>query len=271
MKERNDGCWIPTQYAVLSIITLTLVGLWIADFVVILIISILFWLYIPVLIIAVISFFQSLRFNTKHKKILMGLHLFNITLFAFLWFYPGNKCDADIMETHYLKYSKRMDELYRSVYDRLPLETGIEIEFEHGGVSMFHVADTTGVWSCHWDPSEEQTDSLLQQSGLDRKFLSDLKRRLKDIDCISIEIKANPDSPYTIGFRRIDMGKYSYRIYRKPLSPDAQKEIQEDDYTSIVFSPYVVFEYGGGAIGVQNFIGKEAYLNKKKRRNEPDR
>ncbi len=197
---------------------------------------------------------------------LMGLHLLNITLFAFWWFYPGNKCDADIMEAHYLKHGNQMEELYKSVYDRLPPGSGIEIEFEHGKVSMFHVTDTTGKWSGHWDPSEELTDSLLQQSGLNRKFLKDLNRRLKDIDCISIEIEANPDSPYTIGFRRIAMGKYSYRIYSKPLSSDAQKEIQEDDYTSIVFSPHVVFEYGGGAIGVQNFIDKEEYLEKKKKK-----
>lgn len=271
MKEDNMGCWIPMQYASSIIITLTLIGLWISDLF-ILIIAIFILLYIPAFIIAVISFFQSLRCNTKHKRMFIGLHLLNIILFAFWWFYPGNECDADIMEAHYLKYGDRMEELYQSVYDRLQSGSGVEIEFEHGKVSMFHVTDTTGNRNSHWNPSEEQTDSLLQQSGLDRKFLKDLKRRLKDIDCISIEIDANPESPYTIGFRRIDMGKYSYRIYRKPLSPDARKDIQGNDYTSIVFSPYVVFEYGGGAIGNQVFIGKEEYLEEKKQKEyETDR
>lgn len=34
---------------------------------------------------------------------------------------------------------------------------------------------------------------------------------------------------------------------------------------SIVYSPFVVFEYGGGAIGSQNFVGKDEYLKKKMR------
>ncbi len=264
MNKGNYGCWIPTQYVSLVIITLTLVGFWLNDVLMPWVIVLLFWMYIPAVIIAIISFFLSLRCNTEHKRILIGLHLVNITLFAFLLFYPGNKCDADIMEAHYLKYGGRMEKLYKNVYDRLQPERGIEIEFEHGKVSMFHVTDTTGKWNSNWDPSEEKTDSLLQQLELDRAFLKDLKKQLKSIGCISILIEANPESPYTIGFRRIGMGMYSYRIYRKPLSADVQKEFQEDDYTSIVFSPYVVFVYGGGAIGNQNFLGKEEYLDKKK-------
>ena len=51
-----------------------------------------------------------------------------------------------------------------------------------------------------------------------------------------------------------------YIIYR---SPDEQKKINESD-ASIVYTPFVVFQYGGGAIGSQNFIGKDEYLKKKK-------
>ena len=55
------------------------------------------------------------------------------------------------------------------------------------------------------------------------------------------------------------MGKYDYQIYHRPLSSEEQKKINESD-ASIVYSPFVVFEYGGGAIGSQNFVGKDEYL-----------
>lgn len=60
------------------------------------------------------------------------------------------------------------------------------------------------------------------------------------------------------------MGKYDYQIYHRPLSSEEQKKINESD-ASIVYSPFVVFEYGGGAIGSQNFVGKDEYLKKKMR------
>lgn len=63
------------------------------------------------------------------------------------------------------------------------------------------------------------------------------------------------------------MGKYSYRIYPKPPLTDIQKEIQEENYTSIVFSLCIVFEYGDGAFGNQNFIGKEEDFEKKNKVN----
>lgn len=41
-----------------------------------------------------------------------------------------------------------------------------------------------------------------------------------------------------------------------------KRKINESE-ASIVYSPFVVFEYAGGAIGSQNFIGKDEYLKKK--------
>ena len=41
-----------------------------------------------------------------------------------------------------------------------------------------------------------------------------------------------------------------------------KKKINESE-ASIVYSPFVVFEYAGGAIGSQNFIGKDEYLKRK--------
>lgn len=67
------------------------------------------------------------------------------------------------------------------------------------------------------------------------------------------------------------MEKYSFRIYPEPLLTDVQKEIQEDNYTSIVLSLCVVFEYGGGAFDSQNFIGKGVFREEKQSEYEIDR
>lgn len=87
---------------------------------------------------------------------------------------------------------------------------------------------------------------------------------LKEIGCMSISMRADPDESFCVGFRRIGMGKYYYQIYHKPLSLDEQREINESD-ASILYTPYVVFNYAGGAIGNQNFIGKQEYMRKKEK------
>lgn len=76
-------------------------------------------------------------------------------------------------------------------------------------------------------------------------------------------MRTDSDESFCVGFRRIGMGIYFYQIYHKPLSLDEQREINESD-ASILYTPYVVFRYGGGAIGPQNFIGKEEYMKRKK-------
>ena len=155
-----------------------------------------------------------------------------------------------------------MEQIYRNLYDKMTPGCYVEIEFEHGDVSIFHFSNGVGEMESNWKPSEEKIDSLLIQSGLDRKFLTWLKKELDEIGCISISMQAVPDAPFCIGFRRIGMGKYDYQIYHRPLSSDDQKKVNESE-TSIVYSPFVVFEYGGGALGSQNFIGKDEYLKKK--------
>ncbi len=42
------------------------------------------------------------------------------------------------------------------------------------------------------------------------------------------------------------------------------KRKSSESEASIVYSPFVVFEYAGGAIGSQNFIGKDEYSEKEK-------
>lgn len=166
------------------------------------------------------------------------------------------------MEKHYKEYGGRMEQIYRNLYNKMTSGCSVEIEFEHGDVSIFHFSNGNGEMDSNWDPSEEKIDSLLIQSGLDRNSLIWLQKELDEIGCISISMQTVPDAPFCVGFRRVGMGKYDYQIYHRPLSSDEKKKINESD-ASIVYSPFVVFEYGGGAIGSQSFIGKDEYLKKK--------
>lgn len=264
MKQTDKPLWVTIQYICVLFLTVCFTGLLVCDLVFVWLIAIFFWLFIPAVIVACISFISSLRCNDKHKKILLILNVVNILLFSSLFFNPTNRCDADIMERHYTEYGGRMEQIYHNLYNKMAPGCYVEIEFEHGDVSIFHFSNASGEMDSNWDPSEGKIDSLLVQSGLDRSSLIWLQKELDELGCISIAMQADPDAPFCIGFRRIGMGKYDYEIYHRPLSSDEQKKINESE-TSIVYSPFVVFQYGGGAIGSQNFIDKDEYLKKKMR------
>ena len=262
MKLTDKPVWITIQYICVLFLTVCFTGLLVSDLVFVWLIAIFFWLLIPAVIVAFVSFICSLRCDTGHKRILLILNVVNILLFSFLFFNPSGRCDADIMESHYAEYGAHMERIYRNIYDKMTPGCSVEIEFEHGDVSIFHFSDGSGGMDSNWEPSEEKIDSLLVRSGLDRNSLTRLERALDEIGCISISLQAAPEAPFCIGFRRVGMGKYDYRIYHRPLSSDEQERINESD-DAIVHSPFVVFEYGGGAIGPQNFMGKDEYLRKK--------
>lgn len=255
--------WVLAQYYSVIIISASIILLWINTFIGILIIALAVLLVLPALIVSVISVFTSLPCNTHHKRILLIWHVVNILAF-FLWLYNSNdKCDANIMEKHYLEYHAKMDDLYRNVYHQLKPGRGIYIEFENGKISTFQVSIKDKQGETDWDPSKEKVDSLLLMSGMDRTDLDYIENALDDIHCISISVTASPEKPYGIGFRRVLLDKYDYLIYPKALSPEKQDTIGSDP-GNILYSPRVVFRYNTGAIGNLNFLGKEEYLQSRK-------
>ena len=96
------------------------------------------------------------------------------------------------MESHYIEYGGRMERIYRNLYNKITPGCSVEIEFEHGDVSIFHYSNGSGEIESNWNPSEEKIDSLLIQSGLDRNSLTWLEKELDEIGCISISLKAMP-------------------------------------------------------------------------------
>lgn len=257
--------WRYTQYVAAAVTTLADAILWINEVASIWIFAIFFWLFLTAGIVSIVSFFVSLRCNTQHRRILLIWHCVNILVFVLWYVNPNDRCNADIMERHYEKYHTQMDGLHRYVIDQLNPGCSIDLEFEHGRITIFHVKFQTGKWENHWDPDVATIDSLLLQTGLDRDILRQIKQSLDDIHCISIMASTEPNQPYRIGFRRIALGMYSFLIFPQTLSPEQQAAINADQ-ASILYTPRVVFCYGGGAVGTQHFVGKDEYLRDRQQR-----
>lgn len=107
---------------------------------------------------------------------------------------------------------------------------------------------------------EFENRSMPQSIVLNKQDMEKLENELEDCGCIGIEINnySNPDYS-TLRFRRIGMGMYSFRLYDHPLTPQQQDSINADDCL-IVYNDSTVFEFGGGAFGIQHFVGKDEFL-----------
>jgi hypothetical protein len=194
--------------------------------------------------------------RTKLEKIVFAWGCVLLVLTGILIFSPFNKekpCNPDIMAEYCNEHEQEMRELI--AYANQSLEPGkrMELEFEKGKVSRFHIFanDKDSIWSTHWDPAN--TDSLMQIVGLDEGEFDNIRQRLKDMECISIEAHTTHEDYATIGFRRVGFGMYSFVIYNRPMTPKEIKKYTED----LMFIPYndhVVFQFGGGVFGIQTFV-----------------
>ena len=194
--------------------------------------------------------------RTKLEKIVFAWGCVLLVLTGIFIFSPFNKekpCNPDIMAEYCNEHEQEMRELI--AYANQSLEPGkrMELEFEKGKVSRFHIFanDKDSIWSTHWDPAN--TDSLMQIVGLDEGEFDNIRQRLKDMECISIEAHTTHEDYATIGFRRVGFGMYSFVIYNRPMTPEEIEKYTED----LMFIPYndhVVFQFGGGVFGIQTFV-----------------
>lgn len=101
-------------------------------------------------------------------------------------------------------------------------------------------------WHLTWN--SEKLDSMLRLVDWTEETLTTIKNLLLAAHCISIE---NGEIT-TIGYARSGMGKYSYKIFDKDLTPGEVKNYN-DGGIYIFYKRNIVLEYGGGAIGSQTF------------------
>ena len=214
------------------------------------------WFVWPLIVWAIIVFLQSFWTKGLLWKIYKIWGCAIILLLVAFFISPtrfGTRCNPDIMAEHYDKNKSGIQELIDYTNQSLDKGASMHLEFKHGKISIFHVTGKDGSCSSNWDVrSEDRIDSLMQVVGLNHEELDNIRRKLKKLGCISIETPNTFADYNVIGFRRVDLGKYSYRIYNRPMNAEEKKEYDEDP----MFIPYtdrVVFEYGGGAIGPQSF------------------
>ena len=231
-----------------------------------LVLGLFWWLILPVTIWALVVFVRSVKMRTKLEKIVFAWGCVLLVLTGIFIFSPFNKekpCNPDIMAEYCNEHEQEMRELI--AYANQSLEPGkrMELEFEKGKVSRFHIFanDKDSIWSTHWNPVN--TDSIMQIVGLEEGEFDNIRLRLKDLECISIEAHTTHEDYATIGFRRVGFGMYSFVIYNRPMTPEEKKHYT-DDPSFIPYKDNVVFEYGGGAIGPQAFSSdyKEDFMKR---------
>lgn len=213
-----------------------------------------FFIVLPVIGASIVLFIKSFSFANTSWKVYFVWGVIDILLVVVYNVFeaPNNVCDPDIMAEHYEKNALKMKELIQYTNQALDDSAAIQLEFEHGDISIFHIFSKNISWSEHWDKDAEgKKDSLMALVGLTTDELEEIQDRLDELGCIGIRVGKHRAS-CTIDFRRVAMGLYSYILFDEPMD-EKEKEYYMGDPAYIPYSETVVFEYGGGAIGPQTF------------------
>lgn len=208
----------------------------------ILIFTFLFFITLPITVFWIYSFIKSVRRRSETDKRLLWLHIADLIIFVviiILYNCHEQKFNADMMAEHYEQHGDSMRKLAADTKAILPDTAILHIEF--GEVKdIGKVPYLTGSQS------------------------AELQKRLKDIGCIGLDInrQSHSGTEYSsVRFRRIGMGMYSFRLYDNALTRQERDSLNNNECL-IVYDDSTVFEFGGGAFGVQHFVDKEEFLIK---------
>ncbi len=262
MKQNNNETnqpkdkWAALRYVSVFVVTIVLVVMAIASsgvggydtgmamFFFILVFVSLFFITIPITGFWIYSFIKSVRRRTKTDRVLLFFHIADLLLIGLIiWsdISPARDCNAEIMAEHYEKEGSWMRNIAK--YERLSLPDSTRLVIEFG-----------------------KNEHIPQADYLDKQYLRILKNHLDDIGCIGIVTDNYQLSRYTtLRFRRKGMGLYSFLLYDEPLTL-AQQDSLNSDECLIVYNDSTVFEFTGGVVGVQYFVGKQEFLDKRKKR-----
>ena len=86
MKPTDKPFWIPIQYICILLTTICFIGLNVAGLIFVWVIALLFWLFIPVIIIAGISFFLFIKVQQQTQKNIIDAAHYQHTLTIVLVF-----------------------------------------------------------------------------------------------------------------------------------------------------------------------------------------
>lgn len=225
------------------------------DIIMIFVIIVFWWLSLPAIIASIIIFFINIRCRNVLEIVTTIWGIFNVLLLVIVFSQSG--CTPDKMAEHYDAHSNDMEELHNYVKTAIDDSCSIDLEFDGRSAGIFHVSDASGEYQNHWDEEAELLkDSLMTLVGLTEEEYTNIRKQLKDMDCLGIKFSQLSSDKMTIYFCREGMGRYSYNIYSRPLT-EKEKCNAIEDLALIPYNEYCIFEYGGGAIGPQTFTTEE--------------
>lgn len=251
-----------------AIVTAIIVLLWVDDFLCFILSFFCFWITLPAILLSIVSFIKGVRWRDIWQRIAVvwgGLNLLMLILY-FPIQAPNQRCDPDIMAAHYEEHHTEMEALHRYVQSAIDDSCGVTLEFKGNRLEMFHVRDSNGNYSSHWDKeARQQRDSLMAVVGLSQEEYKNIRKQLKDMGCIGIEYSQSSPEWLTIWFRRVGLGLYSYSILNHPAT-DEEKSSAMEDWLPIPYNNHCFFRYEGGAIGPISFSKevREDFLEKHK-------
>lgn len=249
--------WVALRYVSVFAVTIVLVVMAIASsgvggydtdltlFFFIIVFASLFFITIPITGFWIYSFIKSVRRRTKTDRVLLFFHIADLLLIGMMiWLdtIPARNCNAEIMAEHYETYGQEMRNVVEQARDMIP-DVGGELVYEFGDSSYVSYEPV---------PSYKQLDKL--------------KELLESVGCIGIETDNRCERDCAvIRFRRKGMGLYSFRLYDEPLTLAQQDSLNANERL-IVYNDSTVFEFSGGVIGVQHFVEKQEFLDKRNKR-----
>ena len=258
---KTDRYW--WHYIPLSVLAIFLLILYLEPYGGIWLLMSMRWLVVAMVIWSIVAILRSLVVIGGSHKTAISIYT-GVIVVAILGFLlltvPAKKCNPDKMARHYEKQGAGIEELVAFTQAALNEGQTMLLEFEHGKVTSFHTAKNGG-----WNVSDSLKTVLMSEVGLDEEELQSIKKKLKDIGCIRIE--THFPEYCNIGYKRVGMGMYLYRVYLSPMN-DEQRQEALSDYHLIPYNDHVAFMFRGGAAGPDTFSKdvKEEFLKKQEAR-----
>lgn len=245
------------------LITCFLIAWWAADYLMLFLGIALFWVFIPIILIWLYLLFSSRQVQTWNHLFVIGINVFNLMFFVMYMTieHPRHVCNAEIMETYYEAHKADLDSLARYASRILDDSCSFHLEFENGNVAIFH-AWKNGKGSNNWDVESSKVKELCELVGIDKQEFRELKKRLDDLECISVAASSNNSEPIEIGFRRVMLSAYFFVVYADSMGNEKYNEYLHRS-ECIPYNGRIVFKYGSPAFGSMSFPGKQDYMNRK--------
>ena len=242
------------------IITLINIGILMDDIRILFFCILLWWIVIIPVVLSMVFFIGSIHCSNAWERTIVIWSILNTMLFALCLFADNTdkNCTPDTMAEHYDAHRNDMEKLHNYVKTAIDDSCSIDLEFDGRRADRFHVKNiTTKISQKHWNEEAELLkDSLMTLVGLSEEEYKNIRKQLKDMDCLGIKFSQLSSDKMTIYFCREGMGGYSYNIYSRPLT-EKEKSNAIEDLALIPYNEHCIFEYGGGAIGPQIFIKEE--------------